>query len=111
MVTEENGLKILTYNGGKLCFRNLSGDKEETVFHEFYSNKDFNWPYLTMASVQYVWLWNCFNPTNIQVYELPANIKSLVQSKVTDTSELFCLGETHEQFLELYTLDLNRLDP
>ena len=79
---------------------------------KFYKGYGYNWPYFSYATqFKKVLILNCFNPSFVQRYEFPANVSTIMQTFLTDTSDCFIIAETIEDTFEIYQIDLDSSDP
>ena len=72
----------------------------------------FNWPYFSYATkFKKILIYNAFNPTFVQRYELPSQVSLVLKTFLTDSHDLFAIVETYDQKHEIYHIDLDSEDP
>ena len=76
----------------------------------------FNWPYYSYGTkLNVVVVLNAFNVKYQQRYEMPAKVKNISQSFITDSYDLFIAVESKEEdgtdVFEIYSLDLDEDNP
>jgi len=58
-----------------------------------------------------VFIYNSFNPSFVQRYELPHHVQKVVWTFLTDTHDFYCMVETKDNHFEKYHLDLDSPNP
>ena len=72
----------------------------------------FNWPYFSYATkFKKILIYNAFNPTFVQRYELPSQVSLVLRTFLTDSHDLFAIVETYDQQHEIYHINLDSEDP
>ena len=78
----------------------------------YYGAFSFNWPYFTLANKnKFVYIYNAFNPTFVQRYQLPPDVTVVSGTRITDTYDLYVISETCNQTFKVLKIDLNEAYP
>ena len=75
---------------------------------KYYSAVGFNWPYFSYGiKKDFVLVFNAFNPSFVQSYEVPENVTVIVDTFLTDTHDMYIIAESEDDYFEIYHVDLD----
>ena len=104
-----------------LCLSNCNDMEEQgadvdghisSTVEKHYSAYGFNWPYFSHGTKnKKVFIYNAFNPTFVQRYELPPYVTVIQATFLTDTHDAFIITETCEDMYEIFHLNLDSVNP